>query len=97
MLPWLALGWFAVRREAQKLMCIFLASCLLLLIAWGFMFLSSTFRWEIMEWKFFATMTGASIALLALTTLFGVICFYNFDKGLKRFCTFRTQSLGIFF
>ena len=88
MVPWLCLGWFAVRREMQKLMCTFLAGCLILIISWGFLFLSNTFRWEITEWKFFATMTGASIALLVLTTIFGVICFYNFDKGLKRFREF---------
>jgi hypothetical protein len=85
MVPWLGLGWFAVRRETQKLMCIFLAGCIILISTWGFMFLCGTFRWEIMEWRFFAAVAGASIVLLVFTTIFGVICFYNFDKGLKRF------------
>jgi hypothetical protein len=69
MLPWLGIGWFAVRCETQKHMGAFLAGCLLLLIAWRFLFLSNTFHWEIMEWKFLATMMGASIALMVLTTL----------------------------
>ena len=34
--------------------------------------------------------------LLVLTTLLGVVCFYNFDKGLKRFCKFRIPCLGVF-
>jgi len=88
MVPWLCLGWFAVRREAQTLMSLFLATSLLLITAWGFLFMSRTFRWEFMEWKFFATMMVASAALLVITTILGVVCFYNFDKGLKRFCMF---------
>ncbi|KIM30859.1 hypothetical protein M408DRAFT_65741 [Serendipita vermifera MAFF 305830] len=84
-LPWLCLGWFAVRREMQKMMCLFLAASFLLVAAWGTLFMSRTFRWSFMEWRFFATMSVASAALLVLTTILGIVCFYNFGKGLKRF------------
>lgn len=31
-------------------------------------------------------MMVASSVLLVITTVLGVVCWYNFDKGLKKFC-----------
>lgn len=93
MLPWLYLGWFGVRRETQRLMYIFLTLCLLLLAGWGSLFACTTFRWIFIEWRFFATMAVAASLLLICTTVLGVVCFYNFGKGLKTFCEFAGFNL----
>jgi len=85
MAPWLYLGWSSVRHEHDKFVSAFIALSLLLLAGWGSFFFCATFRWQFMEWKFFATMMVASIALLVVTTILGVVCWYNFDKGLKKF------------
>lgn len=87
MAPWLYLGWCSVRRESDKFISALIALSLLMLAGWGSLFFSATFRWEFTEWKFFATMMVASIVFLVMTTVLGVVCWYNFDKGLKKFLT----------
>lgn len=87
MAPWLYLGWRSVRHENDKFISAFIALSLLMLAGWGSLFFSATLRWEFTEWKFFATMIVASIVFLVMTTVLGVVCWYNFDKGLKKFLT----------
>lgn len=88
MAPWLYLGWRSVRHENDKFISAFIALSLLMLAGWGSLFFSATLRWEFTEWKFFATMIVASIVFLVMTTVLGVVCWYNFDKGLKKFCKY---------
>ncbi|KIJ68694.1 hypothetical protein HYDPIDRAFT_24949 [Hydnomerulius pinastri MD-312] len=83
--PWLALGWFSVRRERKVPMLIFLIMCLGYLGGWGAMFDSTTFRWTYMTWTFFGVMTSASVFLTLLSFILGIICRINFGKGLPRF------------
>ncbi|PVF94842.1 hypothetical protein CPB86DRAFT_828315 [Serendipita vermifera] len=85
MVPWLFHGWFAVRKEQNHLMSLFIASCVLLLSGWATLFISRTFRWNFQEWRFFAAMAVAAVVLLCITTLLSVWCYYGFGKGLKRF------------
>ncbi|KAF9229606.1 hypothetical protein BS17DRAFT_743880 [Gyrodon lividus] len=83
--PWLALGWFAVRRERKLEMLIFLVMCLGYLGGWGAMFNSTTFRWTYMTWTFFGLMTTASVFLTLVSFILGIICRINFGKGLPRY------------
>jgi len=85
LVPWLMTGWFAVRRELRVPMFIFLSLSMLYLGGWGFMFFSTTFRWTFITWRFFSVMASASVLLTVLSIILGVICRYNFGKGLTRY------------
>jgi len=85
LVPWLMTGWFAVRRELRVPMFIFLSLSILYLGGWGFMFFSTTFRWTFITWRFFSIMASASVLLTVFSIILGVICCYNFGKGLTRY------------
>lgn len=85
LIPWLMTGWFAVRREWKIPMMIFLILSIAYLAGLGFMFVSDTFRWTFMEWRFFSLVALASVVLTALAFVLGVICRINFGKGLPRY------------
>ncbi|KAH6916822.1 hypothetical protein BKA70DRAFT_313840 [Coprinopsis sp. MPI-PUGE-AT-0042] len=85
LVPWLALGWFAVRQEHRVQMFFFLVLCILYLAGWGVMFFATTFRWTFVTWRFFAVMSSASVALTVLSMVLGVVCRFNFGKGLLRY------------
>jgi hypothetical protein len=85
LVPWLMTGWFAVRRELQVQMFIFLFLSLLYLAGWGVMFFSTTFRWTFITWFFFAVMASASVVLTCMAIILGVVCRLNFGKGLARY------------
>ena len=73
-------------------MTTFLAVCLLLVAGWAGLFASQTFRWQFNEWRFFATINVVAGVLLMVTTILGVVCFYNFGKGLKTFRKYDSSS-----
>lgn len=85
LIPWLMTGWFAVRRELRLPMFIFLFLSILYLAGWGVMFFSTTFRWTFTTWTFFSLMATASVFLTLLAVVLGVICRFNFGKGLARY------------
>jgi len=85
LVPWLMTGWFAVRREQKIPMLIFLALSFAYLVGWGVMFLSTTFRWTYVQWQFFGAMASASVILTLMSAILGVICRFNFGKGLSRY------------
>ncbi|EJD04260.1 uncharacterized protein FOMMEDRAFT_133567 [Fomitiporia mediterranea MF3/22] len=85
LVPWLTLGWIAVRRELRLAMTIFLVLSFGYLGGWGAMFISPTFRWTIKLWQFFMLMTLASVILTLLTLVLGILCRINFGKGLPRY------------
>lgn len=78
-------GWFAVRRELRVPMFIFLMISVLYLGGWSVMFFSTTFRWTFITWSFFSVMACASVFLTVASFVLGVICRYNFGKGLLRY------------
>ncbi|THH29726.1 hypothetical protein EUX98_g4461 [Antrodiella citrinella] len=84
LIPWLTTGWIAVRRELKVPMLVFLLFSLLYLVGWSAMFVSNTFRWTFLQWRFFSLMTSASVFLTTVTFIVGVICRVNFGKGLRR-------------
>jgi hypothetical protein len=66
-------------------MLIFLALSFAYLVGWGVMFLSTTFRWTYVQWQFFGAMASASVILTLMSAILGVICRFNFGKGLSRY------------
>jgi hypothetical protein len=82
LIPWLMTGWFAVRRELRLPMFIFLFLSILYLASWGMMFFSTTFLWTFTTWCFFAVISSASVFLTFMATVLGVVCHFNFGKGL---------------
>ncbi|EAU92654.2 hypothetical protein CC1G_01699 [Coprinopsis cinerea okayama7 len=85
LVPWLMMGWFAVRRELRLPMFFFLVLSILYLTGWGVMFFSTTFRWTFVTWRFFAVMASASVFLTCVSFIFGIICRFNFGKGLLKY------------
>ncbi|KAJ7596724.1 hypothetical protein C8J56DRAFT_1106125 [Mycena floridula] len=85
LVPWIAAGWFSVRQEMRMPMFVFLVLSILYLAAWGTMFLADTFRWSFFTWRFFGLMATASVVLTLAAFVLGVICRYNFGKGLPRY------------
>jgi len=94
LIPWLMLGWFSVRREMRLGMIAFLGLSILYLAGWGVMFLSTTFRWTFVTWNFFGIVSSASVFLTLLSFLLGVICRYNFGKGLLRYLNAQESLPG---
>jgi hypothetical protein len=85
LVPWVLTGWFGVRRELRLPMLLFLVLSTFYLAGWGVMFFSTTFRWTFTSWRFFAVMTCASIFLTVSCFFLGVVCRFNFGKGLVRY------------
>lgn len=82
LIPWIVMGWTAVRRELRLPMFFFLLLSILYLAGWGVMFFSTTFRWTFVTWRFFSVMASASVLLTCLSFLLGVVCRFNFGEGL---------------
>jgi hypothetical protein len=78
-------GWFSVRRELKITMMIFLVLCIGYLVGYGVMFVSDTFRWTFVQWRFFSLMAMGSVVLNVLAFILGVICRVNFGKGLRNY------------
>ncbi|TFY63913.1 hypothetical protein EVJ58_g2954 [Rhodofomes roseus] len=83
--PWIVMGWYAVRRELRSLMAGFLAVSFIYIACWSIMFYSQVYRWTFITWVFFACVTVASFVVLVLATVFAVLCWLNFGKGLRQF------------
>jgi len=84
LIPWLALGWNSVRKEQRILMAVFLGMSTLYLTSWGVMFVSATFRWTFIEWRFFSLMTSASVLLAWSALITGIVCRLGFGTGLPE-------------
>lgn len=85
LIPWIVTGWVAVRKELRLLMFIFLVLSILYLAGWSLMFLSTTFRWTFVTWRFFSVMATASVLLTLTAFILGIMCRFNFGKGLPLY------------
>ncbi|KAF9821816.1 hypothetical protein IEO21_00246 [Rhodonia placenta] len=85
LIPWLSMGWIAVRREKRVPMLLFLIIAFLYLGGWGSMFIAPTFRWTFLQWRFFSIMASVSVLLALVTLSLGIVCRVNFGKGLPRY------------
>ncbi|KAJ1310153.1 hypothetical protein OPQ81_006898 [Rhizoctonia solani] len=84
LVPWLVMGWYAVRREMRKTMVAFLVLSALFIIAWAGMFVSPTWRLTFLTWMFFRMMTVCAAILTVLALLLGIVSFLNFGKDLPK-------------
>ena len=78
-------GWYAARREKKLFMASFLTVSFIYIACWSIMFYSQVYRWTFINWVFFACITVASFVVLVLATVFGVLCWFNFGKGLAQY------------
>lgn len=85
LVPWISMGWFAVRREMKKLMAAFLILGFLYIAAWATMFYSLEYRWTFIRWPFFAALTAEAFVVMIASCVLGVTCRRNFDKGLAHY------------
>lgn len=85
LVPWLTLGWFAIRREMRKSCLAFLGLSIMFIGLWAAMFDSISFRWTFMLWPFFAVMAIVSGTLMVFTLILGLACRFNFGKGLPHY------------
>jgi hypothetical protein len=85
LIPWITMGWFAVRREMKLMMSIFLTIAFMLLSSWAIMFYSLIYRWTLAQWPFLACFTGVSFILIIASIVLGVVCWLNFNKGLAEY------------
>jgi len=76
-------------------MFVFLLLSILYLGGWGVMFFSTTFRWTFVTWRFFSIMASASVFLTCMCIILGVICRFNFGKGLSRYRKFCVRQVPI--
>jgi hypothetical protein len=67
-------------------MAVFLGMSTLYLAGWGAMFVSASFRWTFLEWRFFSLMASASVLLALSALITGIVCRLGFGKGLPEHC-----------
>lgn len=92
--PWLALGWFSVRKEHRLQMFFFLVLSVLYLAGWGVMFFATTFRWTFVTWRFFSVMSSASVFLTVLSLVLALVCRFNFGEGLVRYLNHKDEVVA---
>jgi hypothetical protein len=84
-IPWIALGWYGVRRERKGLIISFLAVGFFFISGWAIMFYSIVYRWSFVQWPYLGCFTVASFILIFASMALGTICWRNFDKGLAEY------------
>ncbi|KAF8175155.1 hypothetical protein BJ912DRAFT_931183 [Pholiota molesta] len=85
LIPWIAMGWYAIRREMRRMMLVFLGIGFLIITGWAVMFYSLVFPWTFMQWPYLGCFTVASFTLLVASMALGIVCRLNFGKGLKEY------------
>lgn len=81
LLPWIIMGWYAIKREKKVFTIAFLVIGLIFIIGWSVMFYSIVYRWTFTQWPFLGCFTVSSLVLLTASMLLGGICRLNFGKG----------------
>ncbi|KAJ2934405.1 hypothetical protein H1R20_g2651, partial [Candolleomyces eurysporus] len=81
LVPWIVMGWYAIKREKRKLTVAFLVIAFIIITGWSVMFYSIVYRWTFVEWPFLAVFTVASLTLLLTSIVLGIVCRLNFGKG----------------
>nr|GAT60490.1 predicted protein [Mycena chlorophos] len=84
-LPWIALGWYSVRKEHKGMMIGFLSIALFLIGGWSIMFYSIVYRWSFITWPYLACFTVVSFILIIASAILGAICWRHFGEGLAEY------------
>jgi hypothetical protein len=85
LIPWITMGWYAIRREMHVTMICFIGLSFVFLATWSIMFYSQVYRWTFVVWPNLGCYSTASILLIIATMVLGVICRMNFGKGLAQY------------
>ncbi|KAF9472835.1 hypothetical protein BDN70DRAFT_868024 [Pholiota conissans] len=85
LIPWIAMGWYAIRLEMHRMMLVFLGIGFIIITGWALMFYSLVFPWTFMQWPYLGCFTIASFVLLGASIIIGIVCRMNFGKGLKEY------------
>ncbi|KAH8120479.1 hypothetical protein DFH11DRAFT_66333 [Phellopilus nigrolimitatus] len=89
--PWIAIGWYSLRREWPRATIVFLAfgaaflGCLLALP------FSPMFRWTFTTWWFFGMIFTATVVLFVATLVLAVLCRRNFGKNLDHYLLVQSR------
>ncbi|KAG7440131.1 uncharacterized protein BT62DRAFT_924236 [Guyanagaster necrorhizus] len=83
--PWIVLGWYAVRYERKKWMFSFIFVGFLFLLAESLVFDSQVYRWTFIMWANFACFTVAYMIVIIACVILGIVCLRNFDQGLAQY------------
>ncbi|KAJ7073262.1 hypothetical protein B0H15DRAFT_917641 [Mycena belliarum] len=73
LLPWIALGWYGVRRENKPTMVAFLGIAFAILAGWSIMFYSRVYRWSFIQWPYLGCLTVASLILIMRVVRYPVL------------------------
>ncbi|KAK0463122.1 uncharacterized protein EV420DRAFT_1157501 [Desarmillaria tabescens] len=84
-IPWLVLGWYAIRHERRLLMALFIFASFVFLFTTSIMFYSQVFRWTFVSWANLACFTVVSMILMGACMILGIICLRNFGEGLAHY------------
>ncbi|KAH8115391.1 hypothetical protein DFH11DRAFT_1507661, partial [Phellopilus nigrolimitatus] len=85
LIPWIAMGWFSVRREMHRTMLAFLVVGALYVCGWGVIYYSQVFRWTWLQWPFFASLSVAAQIVQLASVVLGVVCRRSFHRGLAQY------------
>jgi len=85
LIPWITMGWYAVRREWKGLMIAFLVVAGAVFASWVLMLKSWSFLWTFVNWPFFGCQMVAATLSLLTTIVFGVVSWLHFGKGLAHY------------
>ncbi|KAJ3565358.1 hypothetical protein NP233_g7676 [Leucocoprinus birnbaumii] len=83
--PWIALGWYSIKREMKRAILGFFFLAFVLIVGWSVMFYSLVYRWTFLQWPFLAGCSVCSFVLIVSSTALGIACRLNFGKGLKQY------------
>jgi len=85
LIPWITMGWYAVRREWKSLMFAFLVFAAVVFTSWILMLKSWSFIWTFINWPFFACQIIAASLSLLTAIGFGIMSWLHFGKGLAHY------------
>ncbi|KAK0200313.1 hypothetical protein DFS33DRAFT_1360473 [Desarmillaria ectypa] len=83
--PWMILGWYAVRYERKKWMFTFIFIGFLFLLCGSLMFDSQVYRWTFIMWPNLACFTVSYMIVIVACIILGIVCLRNFDQGLTQY------------
>ncbi|TDL21095.1 hypothetical protein BD410DRAFT_790146 [Rickenella mellea] len=84
-LPWIFLGQKVIFRERRKLMLVFIVSGVALSVTWATTLSNPLYQYTFSTWAFFASLNILTFIFLVTSTVLGIICRFNFGKGLAHY------------
>lgn len=77
-------------------MTTFLVIGFIFIAGWSVMFYSQVYRWQFVQFPFFACITLEAFIVMIASCVLGAVCWRNFDKGLahyRKHLSLRAPSL----